>query len=534
MIGRSSRDASHHNKKFRKLPITGTTSNSSQLNILKTPQLNLIAISSKDLLLTPIILTKSHFIDAYSKGKWNVSKVPCPPCMPNNGYMKPPESYNEPSRLNAVSQFIELPHWHEMTIFKRSLSKLRKTFQVPGVALSMIDNYKCHFKIETMLNTSYVPRCIAIDSHAILSQGYFLLLDATKDWRTRANPLVTSSPYIRFWCGVPLITSTQEVVGVLSIFDRFSKDNFNEENCSVLESASKEIMSLLETPLSEIMFKFSGYSARTNNTDFVYVNEDLKDLQKQIGRATSSKSSLVFEKDGSGGRYSQNNNYRFIKYGPSSIKLGVTSNELENEELSNALIKERDLWQFLFSVGSMKKAGSVLCRILATNYQFELVYILEIRIAEPYLIAKEFFPGHADNVEAESFQHFNKLTKRKNVHDEFMTRVIGFCGTNFTTQHFESSIHYKAFMSEFGIEYKNLRGNSFYNRGILLPFFRNNSVLVKKKSTVVDKRFSDVYLRSGGFLIALFSVNLYKDIDNDLVSNIFNHASTYRKIYICT
>ena len=61
----------------------------------------------------------------------------------------------------------------------------------------------------------------------------------------------------------------------------------------------------------------------------------------------------------------------------------------------------------------MKKAGSVLCRILATNYQFELVYILEIRIAEPYLIAKEFFQGHADNVEAESFQHFNKLTKRK-------------------------------------------------------------------------------------------------------------------------
>ena len=113
-----------------------------------------------------------------------------------------------------------------------------------------------------------------------------------------------------------------------------------------------------------------------------------------------------------------------------------------------------------------------------------------------------------------------------------MTRVIGFCGTNFTTQHFESSIHYKAFMSEFGIEYKNLRGNSFYNRGILLPF-SGTILYLLRKSTVVDKRFSDVYLR-WGFLIALFSVNLYKDIDNDLVSNIFNHASTYRKIYICT
>ena len=113
-----------------------------------------------------------------------------------------------------------------------------------------------------------------------------------------------------------------------------------------------------------------------------------------------------------------------------------------------------------------------------------------------------------------------------------MTRVIGFCGTNFTTQHFESSIHYKAFMSEFGIEYKNLRGNSFYNRGILLPFFRNNSVLVKKKYSGGQEVFGCLFT-GGGFLIALFSVNLYKDIDNDLVSNIFNHASTYRKyIYV--
>ena len=133
MIGRSSRDASHHNKKFRKLPITGTTSNSSQLSILKTPQLNLIAISSKDLLLTPIILTKSHFIDAYSKGKWNLSKVPCPPCMLNNGYMKPPESYNEPSRLNAVSQFIELPHWHEMTILNDHFQSCGKHFRYQGL-----------------------------------------------------------------------------------------------------------------------------------------------------------------------------------------------------------------------------------------------------------------------------------------------------------------------------------------------------------------------------------------------------------------
>ena len=136
-------------------------------------------------------------------------------------------------------------------------------------------------------------------------------------------------------------------------------------------------------------------------------------------------------------------------------------------------------------------------------------------------------------MEAESFQHFNKLTKRKNVHDEFMTRVIGFCGTNFTTQHFESSIHYKAFMSEFGIEYKNLRGNSFIIEGYYCHFSGTILYLLRKKVQWWTRGFR-MFIYGVGFLVALFSVNLYKDIDNDLVSNIFNHASTYRKIYICT
>lgn len=524
------KDSTRRNKKLKRVG----ASTSSRLIPIKTPQLSLLATAPANLVLTPIQLTKSHFIDAYSKGKWNLSKIPCPPCIPNNGYMKPPESYNEPARLDSVSRYIDLPHWQEMSIFRRCLSKLRKNFQVPGVALSLIDNYKCHFKIETMLNTNYVPRCIAIDSHAILSQGYFLLLDASKDWRTKTNPLITSSPYIRFWCGVPLITCTQEVIGVLSIFDRFPKDSFSDENCTILQLVSKEIMEMLESPLDVVMIKMSKYSPKINNIEHFSPNNDLRVLQKQIGRPTSSKSSLVFEKDGSGGRYIQNNNYRFIKYGPSNTnKLSITNDSTKEEQLT-AMLKERELWQFLFSVGSLKKAGTVLSRILATNYHFELVYILEIRIAESYKVSKEYFPVSEGKVDAESFEHFNMLIKREDSQNEFMTRVIGFHGSNFTTQHFESSIHYKAFMSEFGVDYKNSKANSVYNRGMLLPFYRNNSVLVKKTGPPTDGKMIDVYLRSGGYVIALFSTNVYKDINNDLVSNIFNHASTFRKIYICS
>ncbi|RLV95632.1 hypothetical protein JA1_000868 [Spathaspora sp. JA1] len=494
--------------------------------------------SPNEFILLPIPSTKAHFIDAYSKGKWNLSKVPCPPCIESNGYMKPPECYNEPSRLNEVSTYKDLPHWSEPSIFKKTVSKLKKSFQVSGVSISLIDNFKCYFKVETMLDMNDIPRCVAIDSHALLSQGYFLLLDASKDWRTSSNPLVSGLPFIKFYCGVPLLTKNNHVIGILSIFDSFSKDKFSEEDCVKLQSVSTDIMITLDSSIEDVRAKLqlqqhprrSSSHSSTNNSLDIFTNE-LTDLRKQLGRATGSRSLLVFEKDGSGGPYTLNHNFGFFKHG-NNLNLN------ENGKPAKSLVNEKQLWNMLFSVGSLTAAANVLAKVLATNYNFDFVYVLEIRIAEPYQIPQEYFPVNESKVEAENYGHANKMIKLKSSHDEFMTRVIGVHGKKSTNypQHFESSIHYKAFMSEFGMEYKNPKKNAAYNRGILMPFYRHNSKFVRKQPNesihIDNKRVIDVSLRSGGYLIVLFSENYNKEITGDLVSNIFNHASMYRKIYI--
>lgn len=458
--------------------------------------------------------------------------------------MNPPESYSEPTRLNQVHKYLDLPHWHESHLFKKTISKLRKTFQIPGVAISLIDTHKCHFKIETVLDMKDVPRSVAIDSHAILSSGYFCLLDASKDWRTRLNPLVTGLPNLRFWCGVPLLAKTSNgtgvVIGILSIFDSFPKEKFPEENCKILQSVSREIMTTLNCHIEEVRSRLAKrYLARSLDRGGGGVgpnNNELSNLRDQIGRPTSSRSLLIFEKDGSGGPYLQNQNFRFLKYNNTHNHHYNSNN---SKSANDGGINEKQLWDTLFSIGSLKQAANSLSKIIATSYGFEFVYILEIRIAEPYQIPKEYFPHNETKIEAENYRYTNKMIKTKNTHDEFMTRVIGVYQTtnaptspnSTNTHHFENPLHYKAFINEFGVEYKNPKLNTVYNRGLLIPFYRHNSRIVRRSSDK-DKRFVDVYLRSGGYLIGMFSETINTKIDDDMVSNIFTHASMYRKIYI--
>ena len=98
---------------------------------------------------------------------------------------------------------------------------------------------------------------------------------------------------------------------------------------------------------------------------------------------------------------------------------------------------------------------------------------------------------------------------------------------------YQSSIHYKAFISEFGLEYTNLKRDTLFNHGLLMPFFRHDSKLVRSSVTKKDtsSKYVDLYLRSGGFLLVLFS-GKNKPVDSEMVSAVFNHACTYRKIYI--
>lgn len=472
-----------------------------------------------------IELTKSHFLDAYSKGKWNLSEISHPSCMEKDLFMKPPESYNEFSRCQKVQQYIDKTQWGEKSIFKRLAGGLRKQFNVNGISISLITDTKVVFKYECSLNMNEVNRFVTIDGHAILSKDYFLLLDASKDWRTAGIPFVTGIPFIKFYCGVPLLTSKKEPIGILAVFDSFAKREFSLEQIESLKAARDEIMQILESTEDQLSKQY-GALCLTNRVTNLKCDDklnELNELKMKLGRATSRGSLMtVFEKDGSGGPYIQNQNFKFL------TKL---SNEQEKQEFSY----NQNLKNNLLKAGSIKKASNVLCKILCNHYKVDFVYILELRISKSYQIAEKYLPKE-NKVDSETFQYNKKLIKDSGKENVFMSRIMGSFGSKHNSLNFENLIHQQSFETEFGLHYRNKEQNAIYNNGILMPFYRHNSKLVRQNKLRPQRHSNDeitnLFLRSGGYIIGLFNERFDQDFSAEVKSRIYGNVCVLRKLYI--
>lgn len=489
-------------RRARKPAITPTSDTESKDAMLFTA-------GSAECSIVPIPMSKVQFLDLYSRGNNNLSTVPRPLCFEDAELLLAPESYREHGRKKIAKQYLNLPHWQHKEIFRKIVGKLRKKFNVVGVTISIVTQNKTFVKIESILGVSEIPQSVSIDGHAMLSRDYFMILDATTDWRTKLNPFVTGVPNIKFYCGVPLLTVKNEIVGILAIHDAFGKSEFSPENCQLLKDCSKDIMIILNTPIEQLL----KINSKVGNNP---INSEMNELTEKLGRATSTKSLLmtVFEKDGSGGRYSQNHNFRFTK---------------EIDQHSFGELNNRKLWQKLAKMKSIKNAAMVLTKAFSRYYHFDFVYIVEIRISESCHIESKLFPVNETNIEVDNCQFQDKIMKNYDQDYHCLTRIIGIHGNKFPTMNFDKALHYQAFTSDYGILYKSLELPSMYNRGVIMPFHKHGSKLIR---TNKDQRpVIDATLRSGGYLLAMFN-ETNDNFTPENIENAYKDAMTFRKIYI--
>ncbi|ODV63325.1 GAF domain-containing protein ASCRUDRAFT_5341 [Ascoidea rubescens DSM 1968] len=467
-------------------------------------------------------LTPAHFLDAYSKGKWNLSSVPCPPCFHGIGLMKPPESYNESIRLRLVHNYMDYEQWKDTKKFTKLISNACRNFQCFGASISLIDQKRQIAKYQHSFGITECPRSISIDAHALLSLDYFLLLDATKDWRFENNPFVKGMPNIRFYVGVPLLSKLGIPIGVFSIFDVFPRYEFDQNQLSLLKNLAQEVMEILNSP-------FNPTTTNKLNQNCLKSSSNTEKLINKIGRPTSYKLTKlltnvpVFEKDGSGSQYSQNHNFRLSK-----------------SQITNQEIEAKKVWKLLFDAGQIKFAANLLCEHYCKTFSISYAFIMEIRIAETYQIPSNCFPVE-NKIDAENFKFANQLQRIDK--EKVITKVLGsHCTTSFDDKFNESNIYYRSLSSEFGILIKSKASDVKFTSGVCMCFHRLPSKLVRKKRIHIDeknkntknissKKPIELYLRSGGFLVAAFNENDRNLTENE-ISGIFEAACIYRKIYI--
>lgn len=91
--------------------------------------------------------------------------------------------------------------------------------EVPIAAISLVDRDRQWFLASRGLDCKQTPRDISFCSHTILSDDAFIVNDAANDERFHDNALVTGSPNIRFYTGIPLTVGGDLPLGSLCVID---------------------------------------------------------------------------------------------------------------------------------------------------------------------------------------------------------------------------------------------------------------------------------------------------------------------------
>ncbi|KDO23836.1 hypothetical protein SPRG_11268 [Saprolegnia parasitica CBS 223.65] len=93
-----------------------------------------------------------------------------------------------------------------------------------------------------------LPRHIMLESHAIMSSAPTIVLDCKEDLRFALNPLVNASDDVgvRFYLGIPLTTSDDVVLGVLSLVDTKPRDRVRKADIKSLVQVADTIMARIQ------------------------------------------------------------------------------------------------------------------------------------------------------------------------------------------------------------------------------------------------------------------------------------------------
>lgn len=183
-----------------------------------------------------------------------------------------PKPENEKERIIALRRYDVLD-----TAFENSFDSVTQlacyTCKTPISAISLVDEDRQWFKAITGLQVRETPRDVAFCSHAILQEDPLIVCDATKDERFFDNPLVTSFPDIKFYAGIPLVTSDGYRLGTLCVIDTVPRE-LDEGQVGALKTLASQTMIQLEMRRSVKALRLSELVFQTTSDGMVVTNEN--------------------------------------------------------------------------------------------------------------------------------------------------------------------------------------------------------------------------------------------------------------------
>jgi GAF domain-containing protein len=137
-------------------------------------------------------------------------------------------SFDEDRRLKVLAEYslLDTPCEEE---FDRIVALTARIFRTPVATMTLVDAERQFFKAAVGVTNRETSREVAFCAHALECDQLLIVPDATRDYRFKANPLVTGEPGIRFYAGAPLASHTGDILGTLCIIDFEPRPTLSEE-----------------------------------------------------------------------------------------------------------------------------------------------------------------------------------------------------------------------------------------------------------------------------------------------------------------
>jgi GAF domain-containing protein len=163
----------------------------------------------------------------------------------SNGRTLAPIPFNEEQRQRAVVQY-GLNNAEMVEEYQVIVGQAAYACKTPIALVSICDGNRQFFKAGMGLDGDEAPREWAFCGHAIADPYEILEIeDTTLDPRFARNPLVVGPPRIRFYAGVPLISSEGYPLGTLCVIDQEPKKLTEDQKLRLKLLAQNLIVEIL-------------------------------------------------------------------------------------------------------------------------------------------------------------------------------------------------------------------------------------------------------------------------------------------------
>jgi diguanylate cyclase (GGDEF)-like protein len=203
--------------------------------------------------------------------------------------MRDDKLIDEEARLAALRRY-EIRDTTESRPFQRIVDLVQQIMGVPMAAVTLIDADTQWFRAQRGLPGTETPRADAFCTYTIAQHGPFAVSDARADPRFADNPMVTGTPRIRSYLGVPLTTPDGYNVGSLCAIDDEPR-HFDRAQGEIMKKLAEIVVEQFE--LQQIAKQDSMTGALTRRGFFAEVEKEFQ----RAGRYERPSALVVIDVD---------------------------------------------------------------------------------------------------------------------------------------------------------------------------------------------------------------------------------------------